>query len=157
MYGLECGHKFCRDCWAQYLTQKIVEEGLSKSIVCLEPSCPMLVDDENVVMIIDDPDVLNKYHRSMTEDFVVVRHQIHQLDSMVETSALNFELNTCFVLFFFQSTTSQCNGVHRLTVCMLPEKRLAPSTITCHGRVYVAMIFVLIVWNIGTSPSHVPA
>lgn len=72
MYGLECGHKFCRGCWVIYLTQKIVEEGLSKSIVCLESSCEMLVDDENVFILINDSDVINKYRRSMTDDFVLV-------------------------------------------------------------------------------------
>lgn len=72
MYGLECKHKFCRGCWVHYLTQKIVEEGLSKSIVCLEPNCEMLIDDENVFILIDDSEVLNKYRRSMTDDFVVV-------------------------------------------------------------------------------------
>lgn len=73
MYSLECGHKFCRGCWGQYLTQKIVEEGLNQSIVCLEPNCGMLVDDENVVMLIVDPEVMSKYRRSMTIDFVVVQ------------------------------------------------------------------------------------
>lgn len=73
MYNLKCGHKFCRGCWGHYLTQKIVEEGMSKSIACVEPNCEIEVDDEDVFMVIDDPDVLNKYRRSMTEDFVAVR------------------------------------------------------------------------------------
>lgn len=72
MHGLECGHKFCRGCWNHYLTQKIAEEGLSQSIMCLEPNCEMLVDDENVLMWIDDSTVLAKYNRSMAEDFVMV-------------------------------------------------------------------------------------
>lgn len=80
MYGLDCGHKFCRNCWSHYLTQKIVEEGLSKSIVCLEPSCEMLVDDENVFILIDDPEVINKYRRSMTDDFVLVQPSIRLLN-----------------------------------------------------------------------------
>lgn len=73
MYGLGCGHKFCKGCWSSYLTQKIVGEGMSQSIKCLEPNCDMLVDDENIIMVIEDADVMTKYHRSITNDFVVVR------------------------------------------------------------------------------------
>lgn len=28
MTGLECGHRFCTQCWCEYLTTKIMEEGL---------------------------------------------------------------------------------------------------------------------------------
>lgn len=28
MTGLECGHRFCTTCWCEYLTTKIMEEGL---------------------------------------------------------------------------------------------------------------------------------
>jgi hypothetical protein len=29
MTGLECSHKFCRACWREYLTTKIIDEGIS--------------------------------------------------------------------------------------------------------------------------------
>ncbi|CAB1322530.1 unnamed protein product, partial [Coregonus sp. 'balchen'] len=28
--GLECGHKFCMQCWGDYLTTKIMEEGMGQ-------------------------------------------------------------------------------------------------------------------------------
>lgn len=28
--GLECGHKFCMQCWGDYLTTKIIEEGMGQ-------------------------------------------------------------------------------------------------------------------------------
>ncbi|KAG8541921.1 hypothetical protein GDO81_027948, partial [Engystomops pustulosus] len=28
--GLECGHKFCMQCWGEYLTTKIIEEGMGQ-------------------------------------------------------------------------------------------------------------------------------
>lgn len=93
MYSLECGHKFCRRCWVQYLTQKIVEEGLSQSIKCLQPNCGMLVDDENVVMLInDDSEVMSKYHRSMTIEFVVVRKYTNFV--------IKLKLKLCIFFFF---------------------------------------------------------
>lgn len=37
--GLECGHKFCMQCWSEYLTTKIMEEGMGQvknsPILCL--------------------------------------------------------------------------------------------------------------------------
>lgn len=30
--GLECGHKFCMQCWGDYLTTKIIEEGMGQVI-----------------------------------------------------------------------------------------------------------------------------
>ena len=28
--GLMCGHEFCRNCWTQYLTVKIMDEGMGQ-------------------------------------------------------------------------------------------------------------------------------
>jgi len=28
--GLMCGHEFCRQCWCQYLTVKIMDEGMGQ-------------------------------------------------------------------------------------------------------------------------------
>lgn len=30
MSGLECGHKFCRLCWGEYLKTKIMDEGMGQ-------------------------------------------------------------------------------------------------------------------------------
>lgn len=30
MAGLECGHKFCVQCWTEYLTTKIMDEGMGQ-------------------------------------------------------------------------------------------------------------------------------
>ncbi|RNA26138.1 E3 ubiquitin- ligase arih1-like [Brachionus plicatilis] len=32
MSGLECGHKFCKLCWREYLTTKIIDEGMGQLI-----------------------------------------------------------------------------------------------------------------------------
>ena len=31
--GLECGHKFCMQCWGDYLTTKIIEEGMGQVFI----------------------------------------------------------------------------------------------------------------------------
>lgn len=49
MAGLECGHKFCALCWTDYLTAKIVDEGMGQTISCAAYGCDILVDDVTVM------------------------------------------------------------------------------------------------------------
>lgn len=49
MTGLECGHKFCAKCWADYLTSKIIDEGMGQTISCAAFGCDILVDDTTVM------------------------------------------------------------------------------------------------------------
>ena len=51
MTGLECGHKFCAKCWADYLTSKIIDEGMGQTISCAAFGCDILVDDTTVMWV----------------------------------------------------------------------------------------------------------
>ncbi|KAI8434147.1 hypothetical protein MSG28_012272 [Choristoneura fumiferana] len=57
MTGLECGHRFCTQCWSEYLTTKIMEEGLGQTIACAAHACDILVDDATVMRLVRDPRV----------------------------------------------------------------------------------------------------
>lgn len=72
MTGLECGHKFCITCWGEYLTTKIMEEGLGQSIACAAHGCDILVDDVTVMKLVSDPRVKLKYQHLITNSFVEV-------------------------------------------------------------------------------------
>ena len=54
LVGLECGHLFCTQCWTEYLTTKIVDEGASQMIEC-PGACNIVVDDQTVMNLITDP------------------------------------------------------------------------------------------------------
>jgi len=69
MTGLECGHLFCTQCWTDYLTTKIVDEGASQMIEC-PGSCNIVVDDQTVMTLITDPRVKLKYQHLITNSFV---------------------------------------------------------------------------------------
>uniref|UniRef100_A0A2K6A624 E3 ubiquitin-protein ligase ARIH1 n=1 Tax=Mandrillus leucophaeus TaxID=9568 RepID=A0A2K6A624_MANLE len=64
--GLECGHKFCMQCWSEYLTTKIMEEGMGQTISCPAHGCDILVDD-------------NTYQHLITNSFVEDANSIHLL------------------------------------------------------------------------------
>jgi ariadne-1 len=57
--ALSCGHRYCRDCYEHYLTQKITEEGESRRIQCMHGKCKIIVDEKTVEMV-SKPQVLAK-------------------------------------------------------------------------------------------------
>ena len=69
MTGLECGHLFCTQCWTEYLTTKIIDEGASQMIEC-PGNCNIVVDDQTVMTLITDARVKLKYQHLITNSFV---------------------------------------------------------------------------------------
>ncbi|EDV46561.1 potential E3 ubiquitin-protein ligase ariadne-1 [Drosophila erecta] len=70
MTGLECGHRFCLICWQEYLSTKIVTEGLGQTISCAAHGCDILVDDVTVTKLVLDARVRVKYQQLITNSFV---------------------------------------------------------------------------------------
>lgn len=68
--GLECGHRFCFHCWNEYLTTKIMEEGVGQTIACAAHQCSILVDDQTVMRLVKDSRVRLKYQQLITNSFV---------------------------------------------------------------------------------------
>ena len=73
MVNIACGHLFCKDCWIQYLTTKIMDEGQGPTISCAEAECDILVDDETIFkLLINELDVIQRYKQLITNYFVEV-------------------------------------------------------------------------------------
>jgi len=70
MTGLECGHEFCTLCWTEYLTTKIMDEGMGQKISCAAHGCDILVDDMTVMKLVSDARVKIKYQQHITNSFV---------------------------------------------------------------------------------------
>lgn len=63
MFGLGCGHFFCKGCWKDYLNIKITEEGQKANLVhCMAFKCSVIVDEGTVQAIVDQA-VYKKYLR----------------------------------------------------------------------------------------------
>lgn len=67
--SVSCGHRFCRHCYTQYLSQKIKEEGESRRIQCPQSDCDVIVDEKTVALLVDQQ-TNNKYRELLNRTFV---------------------------------------------------------------------------------------
>lgn len=107
MTGLECGHKFCTHCWGEYLTTKIMEEGLGQSISCAAHGCDIIVDDVTVMKLVPDSRVRLKYQHLITNSFVEV------------SGALNSPLQWHIQMSHFHTLFAMQNAYYILTSFLL--------------------------------------
>lgn len=59
-YAMRCGHRFCVDCYRQYLAQKIKEEGEAARIECPQDNCHRIVDSKSLGFLVTD-DLKDRY------------------------------------------------------------------------------------------------
>ena len=76
MAGLECGHLFCTMCWKEYLTTKIVLDGISLSIQCPSSDCHILSDDATVLRLLKNSEHAQKYQLLITNSLVLCNRQM---------------------------------------------------------------------------------
>eukprot|EP01117_Protostelium_nocturnum_P019066 TRINITY_DN814_c0_g1_i1.p1 TRINITY_DN814_c0_g1~~TRINITY_DN814_c0_g1_i1.p1 ORF type:complete len:619 (-),score=209.61 TRINITY_DN814_c0_g1_i1:131-1897(-) len=67
-FALGCGHRFCNDCWKQYLTMKI-NEGEASKIRCPYRGCNVIIDEMGVKKIVSE-ESYQKYLGFLTRSFV---------------------------------------------------------------------------------------
>ena len=51
-YAMKCGHRYCVDCYRQYLAQKIKEEGEAARIQCPKDGCSRIVDSKSLDLLV---------------------------------------------------------------------------------------------------------
>lgn len=51
-FALKCRHRFCVDCYRQYLVQKIKEEGEAARIRCPGQGCNQIVDSKSMTLLV---------------------------------------------------------------------------------------------------------
>ena len=52
-YALKCGHRYCVDCYTQYLVSKIKDEGEAARIQCPTSGCKRIVDSKTLDFLIE--------------------------------------------------------------------------------------------------------
>lgn len=81
MFGLNCGHKFCKDCWIQYLINLLGDIQWGKqSLICPASNCGILVDHiviNFLLKISKAPiEIQEKFSKFEMFNFVEVRKEI---------------------------------------------------------------------------------
>nr|ACE75360.1 ariadne [Glyptapanteles indiensis] len=125
MTGLKCGHRFCGDCWDEYLTTKIMEEGECQTISCPAHKCDILVDDKTVMRLIKISEVKVKYEYLITNSFVQFNRMLKWCPSPGCNNAIKVQYSdfklvkcSCGYTFCFKCTSKW----HEPVNCELLEK-----------------------------------
>ncbi|KAJ1559047.1 hypothetical protein HK405_012210, partial [Cladochytrium tenue] len=87
--ALSCGHRFCRACYERYLTQKVVDEGESRRIQCLDSACKVVVDEATIQLIVPP-------HVFKNENAVECKVLVSMLDEVVPTVVCACGFHFCF-------------------------------------------------------------
>ncbi|KAJ3703444.1 hypothetical protein LUZ61_007149 [Rhynchospora tenuis] len=68
---MDCGHRFCNDCWTGHFIVKI-NEGLSRRIKCMAPKCNTICDESVIraLVSVDRPDLAEKFERFLLESYI---------------------------------------------------------------------------------------
>ncbi|KAL9609161.1 MAG: hypothetical protein Q9167_006056 [Letrouitia subvulpina] len=126
-YAMKCGHRYCVDCYRQYLGQKIREEGEAARIQCPTNGCSRIVDSKSMDLLVAT-DLKDRYLTLLTRTYV------DDLDSLkwcpapnceyaVECSVKRQELNRIV-------PTVACHCNHRFCFgCTLNDHQPTPCTL----------------------------
>lgn len=52
-FAMKCGHRFCVDCYKQYLSTKITDEGEAARIRCPGEGCTRIVDSKSLDLLVE--------------------------------------------------------------------------------------------------------
>jgi ariadne-1 len=61
-FAMKCGHRFCVDCYRQYLSTKIQDEGEAARIRCPGEGCTRVVDSKSLDLLVTE-DLQDRYVR----------------------------------------------------------------------------------------------
>ncbi|ENI04294.1 hypothetical protein COCC4DRAFT_197830 [Bipolaris maydis ATCC 48331] len=68
-FAMKCGHRFCLDCYRQYLATKIQDEGEAARIRCPGEGCTRIVDSKSLDLLVT-ADLHERYHTLLTRTYV---------------------------------------------------------------------------------------
>ncbi|KAK4892301.1 hypothetical protein LTR27_009135 [Elasticomyces elasticus] len=74
-FAMSCGHRFCTDCYRQYLTQKIKDEGEAARIKCPGEACNKIIDAKSLDLLVPS-DLTDRYHVLLMRTYVDDRENL---------------------------------------------------------------------------------
>ncbi|KAI4761771.1 hypothetical protein E4T52_05990 [Aureobasidium sp. EXF-3400] len=68
-FAMKCNHRFCVDCYRQYLAQKIKDEGEAARVRCPGEQCNNIVDSKSLELLVTE-DLKDRYNELLTRTYV---------------------------------------------------------------------------------------
>jgi ariadne-1 len=68
-FAMKCGHRYCVDCYRQYLTQKIRDEGEAARIQCPAEGCRRILDSRSLDLLVTK-DLTGRYRELLNRTYV---------------------------------------------------------------------------------------
>ena len=68
-FAMKCGHRYCANCYRQYLYQKIRGEGEAARIRCPGDDCSKIIDAKSLDLLVTS-DLIERYHELLMRTYV---------------------------------------------------------------------------------------
>lgn len=68
-FAMECGHRYCVDCYGRFMDERIVEEGEVRQLICPGDKCKLALGESSVRLLVLD-DVYQRYLRLLDRAYV---------------------------------------------------------------------------------------
>lgn len=126
-YAMRCNHRFCVDCYRQYLAQKIKDEGEAARIRCPGDGCNRIVDSKTLDLLVTE-DLKSRYEVLLTRTYVDDKDNLKwcpapNCEFAVDCSVKAKELDRIV-------PTVQCACGHPFCFgCSLPDHQPAPCSL----------------------------
>lgn len=126
-FALKCGHRFCVDCYRQYLAQKIRGEGEAARIQCPGDGCNRVVDAKSLDILVRT-DLTDRYHQLLMRTYVDDKENLKWCPSpncvyAIECGVRKRDLTRVVPTVFCDCKHSFCFG------CTLPDHQPCPCSL----------------------------
>jgi ariadne-1 len=129
-FAIKCGHRYCVNCYRQYLNQKIKEEGEAARIQCPQDGCNRIIDSRSLDVLVT-ADLQQRYHDLLTRTYVEDKEYLKwcpapdcenaiecgvrkkDLDKVVPTVACDCKYRFCFGCILADHQPAPCDLVKK--------------------------------------------
>lgn len=123
-FAMKCGHRYCVDCYRQYLGQKIRDEGEAARIKCPGDGCNNVVDTKSLELLVPS-ELKDRYHELLMRTYVDDKENLKWCPApeciyAIECSVKKRDLNRIV-------PTVTCEGKHNFCFgCTLADHQPCP-------------------------------
>lgn len=131
-FAMKCGHRYCVDCYRQYLVHKIMEEGEAARIRCPSDGCTRILDSRSLDILVTD-DLVGRYRELLNRTYVEDKETMKWCPGADCPNALECAVKKKDLFKIVPSVECKCGerfcfgchqGDHQPAPCLLTKKWL---------------------------------